>query len=195
MSLRRPAEAEPAAATDGRSYRRAFQYYQNERRKEQERRQREANERRVVAPPTPSTPPPPPTPTPANPRTNPWTAESATQLWVQLVANSPTVDVDGAFTLPQFIKALDAGGVGLRTAFQFPFPNVRVQSTETRNPNSDYATKLWNLVADQGARPFDRDALVAYLATPLIDPLTRVRLTTAARASGRNDLPSLARLR
>ena len=190
------------AATDGRSYRKAVQYYQNERRKAlerrqreaeerrqreaKERRQREAEERRVVAPPTPSTPPPPPIPTPDNPRTNPWTTESATQLWLQLVTNSPTVDVNGAFTLRKFILALDAGGVGLRTALQDPFPS---------NPNRDYATKLWNLVSDQGARDFDRDALVAYLTTPLNDPLPRVRLTTAAHASGRNGLPSLARLR
>jgi len=178
-----------------------FQYYKGER-KHRERREREDAERRVV----PGTPPTVPTPTPKNPRTNTWTKETATQLWDQLASYSASAGlIGGAMTLPQFIRALDAGdadlrGVALRVALRLPFPDERVQNNASRNStriqnNSNYATKLWNLVTDQGAQPFNRVTFVAYLVTPLADPLLRVALTTAAAASlAGAPLPSLALL-
>jgi hypothetical protein len=150
--------------------------------REEAAKERQRDDRRVQPAPTPPS---------TKPLTNPWTTESATQLWLQLTEISPAVGVGDKFELPQLIRALDAGSVELRTQFGLPEPARRVQSTAVGNQNRDYVTKLFNLVSNQGAQPFNRVSLIAYLTTPDKDPLPRVLLTTAARAPGVHALPAL----
>jgi len=175
--------------TDGRSYRRAFWHNQRTLRRlaEERKRRDDAADRRL----NPTVPGLPQVVPPGKTRTNPWTDESATELWISLSSLVPILDPVSGVSIGQFIRALDAGGASIKGRFRVPFPNLTVQSdAATANPlaNRNYVVKLWNLVSDQGQGKFNAESLRSYLVTPLEDPLGLKVIATNARLS---TLPAL----
>lgn len=164
--------------TDGRFYRNMYWHNLRLRQKREReamiRKEEEKNERRLEAPSNlPQVAPP------GQTLTNPWTDESASELWVDLTSNRSEIDSNGTLTLRKLILAIEAGGPSIKQRLGVPRPDLTVKSDALSNPNRNYVVKLWNLVSNQGQVGFDAESLRSYLVTPLKDPLTRVLETNA----------------
>lgn len=191
MSLRRSADEEPAAATDGRSYRRGFHYVRVRRDREEAARKRPPppsnggggglagpGEQIAPAPGGGGGPPPPPNggvpadgPFPlASPRSDQWSISAVGKLWDLLTRGNAAVV---SLTVGRWTIALNRSQPA-REALGLPAPNEIIgENNEFQRRNRNYALRVFTdaSVSDAGGSPTLTLAILTAYLTRSPNPL------------------------